>query len=81
MGRNVSRIGTVHINQCHNCIADGLCILELRKPRGTKVILTVRDDEQKWWNSWKKFIVQEYERVQVMGISYQDRILDRLTLS
>ena len=33
--------------------------------------MTIRDDEEKWWNSWKKFIVQEYERVQFMGISYQ----------
>lgn len=40
-------------------------------PKGTKVILTIRDNEEKWWNSWKKFIIQEYERVQVMGVSYQ----------
>ena len=25
------------------------------------MILTVRDDEEKWWNRWKKIIVQEYE--------------------
>ena len=47
------------------------CSIELWQPKGTKVILTIRDDEEKWWNSWKKFIVQEYERVQFMGISYQ----------
>ena len=28
----------------------------------TKVILTVRDDENAWWNSWLKFMSVTYDR-------------------
>ena len=27
-------------------------------PKGTKVILTVRESDEKWWNSWCGFMLQ-----------------------
>ena len=39
-------------------------------PADTKVILTVRDSEDVWWNSWVKFLTQETERGSCCGFNY-----------
>jgi len=40
-------------------------------PKDTKVILTVRESEEKWWASWSGFMRQEAERGSIMGLSLQ----------
>ena len=51
------------------------CWEELYKasPKGTKVILTVRDNEDVWQRSLKGFMVQETKRDAMFGISVKDR--------
>ena len=34
-------------------------------PKGTKVILTVRESDERWWKSWCDFMVQEMERFSI----------------
>ena len=38
-------------------------------PRGTKVILTVRDSDEVWQTSLKGFFIQEIKRDAIFGIS------------
>ena len=41
-------------------------------PKGTKVILTVRDNEDVWQRSLKGFFIQEIKRHAIFGISGKD---------
>ena len=38
-------------------------------PPGTKVILTVRDNEDQWFKSWLKFQIGEHTRMSIFGVS------------
>ena len=38
-------------------------------PTRTKVILTVRDNDQVWWDSWLRFIQQEVGRASFYGLN------------
>ena len=42
-----------------------------KKDKNIKVILTVRDNDQVWWNSWCNFMKQEAHRAAIFGISLQ----------
>ena len=43
----------------------------LKKDKNTKVILTVRDNDEVWWKSWCGFVTQEAQRHSVCGLSMQ----------
>ena len=43
-------------------------------PKGTKVILTIRDNEDVWYSSWSRFMKQEAERMSIAGLSGQTLI-------
>ena len=43
-------------------------------PKGTKVILTVRDNADVWQRSLKGFFIQEIKRDSIFGISVRDLI-------
>ena len=44
-------------------------------PPNTKVILTVRDSDKQWWNSWSKFYIQEFSRGSIFGFSLFGQLL------
>ena len=44
-------------------------------PKGTKVILTIRDSDEVWQNSMKNFWIQETKRDALFGISVKDQRL------
>ena len=66
----VSRIYTISgVHQTHKSGFTGLGptpALKLNKSKktqkDTKVILTVRDNDEQWWKSWCGFMTQEYTR-------------------
>ena len=49
-------------------------------PKGTKVILTIRDSDEVWQNSIKKFFIQETKRDVLFGISVKDLRLYKISL-
>ena len=41
--------------------------LYLASPKSQKVILTIRESDEKWWKSWCGFMIQESERGSFCG--------------
>ena len=61
-----------HGFDCQNDIP-GMCFFEemyTALGRGTKVILTVRDDVDTWYNSWTNFMIQEGRRDAIGDFSH-----------
>ena len=48
-------------------------------PENTKVILTIRDCDETWFQSWSKFGEQEIERVAIVDIDVQNIIMKLAT--